>query len=155
MVWRLCGVVVGVLVLAVPLVPLSDDRAIPAQRCFLAHWEVHGGLARNGYPLTPERCKVLESGKAYTVRYFERVRLEYHPKNAAPYDVLLGQFGRRALADAEDRAEVGGFRGMVDPVAAPAGATYFPETGHTEGGRFLAYWRANGGLAQFGFPLSE
>jgi hypothetical protein len=29
------------------------------------------------------------------VQYFERARFEYHPENAAPYDVLLGQFGRQ------------------------------------------------------------
>jgi len=31
---------------------------------------------------------------------------------------------------------------------------YFPETGHTVRGRFLAYWEANGGLAQQGYPIS-
>jgi len=31
----------------------------------------------------------------------------------------------------------------------------FPETGHRVCGRFLAYWNANGGLAQQGYPLSE
>lgn len=32
---------------------------------------------------------------------------------------------------------------------------YFPETGHTVGGRFLQYWQANGGLAVFGYPLTN
>jgi hypothetical protein len=32
---------------------------------------------------------------------------------------------------------------------------YFPQTGHHLGGRFLTYWRANGGLYQFGYPLTE
>ena len=31
----------------------------------------------------------------------------------------------------------------------------FPETGKTVKGKFLTYWRANGGLAQQGFPISE
>ena len=34
-------------------------------------------------------------------------------------------------------------------------ATFVPETGHTLGGAFLAYWQQNGGLTRFGFPLSE
>jgi hypothetical protein len=33
--------------------------------------------------------------------------------------------------------------------------THFPETGHNVPPDFLAYWFANGGLAQFGYPLSE
>src|SRR5207248_1128611 len=32
---------------------------------------------------------------------------------------------------------------------------YFPPTGHSTQGRFLAYWESRGGLAQFGYPLSE
>ncbi len=40
-------------------------------------------------------------GKAYTVQYFERARFEWHPENPAPYDVLLGQFGRQILAQVD------------------------------------------------------
>jgi len=109
---------------------------------FLAYWQANGGLARNGYPLTAERVEVLEDGRAYTVQYFERVRLEYHPENPFPYDVLLGQFGRRIRPP--------------DPASTPIpGQVFFAATGHNLGGRFLEYWTANGGLAQFGFPLGE
>ncbi len=31
----------------------------------------------------------------------------------------------------------------------------FPETGKTVQGKFLSYWNANGGLARFGYPISE
>jgi uncharacterized lipoprotein YbaY/heat shock protein HslJ len=31
----------------------------------------------------------------------------------------------------------------------------FSETGHCVGGRFLQYWQQNGGLAVFGYPLSD
>lgn len=53
------------------------------------------------------------------------------------------------------------FGGSADaafnPVAQPADASaaFFPETSHTLRGTFLAYWKANGGLPVFGFPLSE
>ncbi|HEX5504057.1 MAG TPA: kelch repeat-containing protein [Thermomicrobiales bacterium] len=115
---------------------------------FLDYWLAHGGLARNGYPLGDARIETLEDGHAYQVQYFERVRMEYHPENAVPYDVLLGQFGRRVFEETTGHA--------VAPPAAPiAGQTYFQETGHNLGGDFLAYWQANGGLAQFGFPISE
>lgn len=35
------------------------------------------------------------------------------------------------------------------------GRSYFPQTGHTLGGDFRAYWQRNGGLPVFGLPLSE
>lgn len=108
---------------------------------FLAHWLGNGGLASNGLPLTGEVVDIID-GVAYTVQYFERVRLEYHPENAPPYDVLLGQVGRTLHTPAPP----------TDPVA---GAIYFGETGHNISGPFLAYWQGNGGLAQFGYPLTE
>jgi hypothetical protein len=109
---------------------------------FLTHWTTFGGLAINGYPISDEFVQVLEDGKRYTVQYFERSRLEYHPENVYPYEVLLGQFGRR-------------FHPADPPVARQPGGLYFTETGHNLRGRFATYWEANGGLAQFGYPLTE
>ena len=109
---------------------------------FLDYWEEHGGLTINGYPLTDQLAETLEDGETYTVQWFERVRLEYHPENAGQYRVLLGQFGLRIHP--------------ADPPVAPSGAgTYYEETGHNIGGAFLAYWRNYGGLAQFGYLLTE
>ncbi|MCX7623549.1 MAG: glycoside hydrolase family protein [Thermomicrobium sp.] len=42
----------------------------------------------------------------------------------------------------------------VAPPADPA-VRYFPETGHTLSGPFRRYWEQNGGLAAFGYPLTE
>ena len=117
---------------------------------FLEYWEATGGLSRHGYPLSKEFQQRLEDGQLYTVQYFERVRLEWHPQNPPPYDVLLGQFGRRILATVPDAPTA--------PVPAdPANqyGRYFPETGHNVRGSFAGYWEAFGGLAQFGYPLSE
>ena len=109
---------------------------------FLDYWEARGGLAINGYPLSPEFNEILEDGRPYTVQYFERTRLEYHPENAAPNDILLGQFGRRIHP--------------ADPPASPdTSQTWFPQTGHNVPSDFYTYWSSNGGLAQFGLPLSE
>ena len=41
------------------------------------------------------------------------------------------------------------------PTAQLPGADYFPQTGHNLDGRFRDYWEANGGLAQFGYPLTD
>ncbi len=38
---------------------------------------------------------------------------------------------------------------------AQAGSRTFTETGKTVKGRFLDYWNSNGGLAQFGYPVSD
>jgi len=44
------------------------------------------------------REKNQADGKEYTVQYFERARLEYHPENAGtPYVVLLGLMGTEVL----------------------------------------------------------
>jgi hypothetical protein len=39
--------------------------------------------------------------------------------------------------------------------AAAPSSVYFPVTGHTVSGEFLTFWRTNGGLAIFGYPLTE
>ncbi|MBF6614191.1 MAG: hypothetical protein IVW55_13780, partial [Chloroflexi bacterium] len=46
---------------------------------------------------------------------------------------------------------------LTDPVQDPhsPGVVWFPSTGHTLRGPFLDYWTSNGGLAQFGYPLTE
>ncbi len=131
-------------------VQAADEQCFPQTgHCvggrFLAYWQAHGGLMLNGYPLSDELDQQLEDGKTYRVQYFERVRLEYHPENAAPDDVLLGQFGRH-------------FHPADPPVAQlhlGGDETYFSATGHNLRDDFLRYWQANGGLAQFGYPLSE
>lgn len=110
---------------------------------FLAYWDEHGGLAINGFPLSDEFSEVLEDGKPYVVQYFERTRLEYHPESADPlYQVQLGQFGRR-IHGADPRAE-------ADPTM-----VWVPETGHNVPNDLYSYWTMNGGLAQFGYPLTE
>jgi hypothetical protein len=111
---------------------------------FLAYWEATGGLAINGFPLSEEFSEVLEDGQPYTVQYFERTRLEYHPESTDPqFEVLLGQFGRR-------------IHGGVDPRAMnDTSMVFFLETGHNVPYDFYGFWTANGGLTQFGYPITE
>ncbi len=156
--WSGCCCVVLLL-----LFPPALTHAAPGDGCFaetgsciqgrfLDYWLANGGLARNGYPLTPERREVLEDGQEYTVQYFERIRMELHPENAPPYDVLLGQFGREVFREsfgsAGDRYDA-----ALRPTAPKPGLAFFP--GHSVAPDFFAYWQANGGLAQFGYPLAE
>ena len=66
---------------------------------FMAYWTANGGLAQFGYPISELVTETLEDGKPYQLQYFERARFELHPENQPPYDVLLGQFGRRILGN--------------------------------------------------------
>jgi hypothetical protein len=145
------ALVIGtILSLLLGLFPVTvGAQASAAQQCFpqtgfcveggfLDYWNANGGLAINGYPLTNVRWQILEDGEWYRVQWFERVRMEYHPGGL----ILLGQFGR-AIHPADP------------PVGRQPGMTYFDITGHNVPGDFMAYWIANGGLRQFGYPLSE
>src|SRR5258708_2043576 len=46
---------------------------------------------------------------------------------------------------------------LTDPVPDPhaAGVQWFAPTSHTLRGSFLDYWAKYGGLAQFGYPITE
>ncbi|HEX5690455.1 MAG TPA: META domain-containing protein, partial [Roseiflexaceae bacterium] len=63
---------------------------------FRTYWERNGGLERFGYPISSVMGEMIE-GKIYSVQYFERRRLEVHPENNPPYDILLGLLGREVL----------------------------------------------------------
>ena len=110
---------------------------------FLQYWKARGGLASYGYPITDE---LQEDGRL--VQYFERARFEYHPENAdSSYEVLLGHLGVQ-LTSTRDFP-------TASPADATGGAIYFPESKHTLGGEFLDYWKEQGGLDRFGYPISE
>jgi hypothetical protein len=118
---------------------------------FRAYWQAHGGLAQFGYPITdefPERNST--DGRVYTVQYFERNRFELHPENAGtPSQVLLGLLGRAALSG---RPLELAFVPLRRP---PVSGRFFSATGHTLAPQFAAYWEQHGGLAVFGYPISE
>lgn len=59
---------------------------------FRNYWERNGGLERFGFPITGEVIELIE-GQPYLVQYFERRRMELHPENQPPYNVLLGLLG--------------------------------------------------------------
>jgi spore germination protein YaaH len=115
---------------------------------FLSYWRTRGGLPVFGFPLTEEFAeKSPTDGKTYTVQYFERNRFEFHPENSPPNDVLLGLLGAQLTKSRS-------FPPAGDPKVSPE-TVYFPQVAHTLSNPFLAYWAKNGGLAQFGYPISE
>lgn len=127
-----------------------DDPNIPCIAApFLSYWSANGGLAIYGFPLSVMSTEKLEDGRSYPVQYFERARFEFHDDIQDPTQkVLLGAFGRTIYPTDPDRPQ---------STAAPVGTgtEYFTSTGHNLGGEFRAYWHANGGLPQFGYPISE
>ncbi len=150
-------------------------RAQAAPRCFLEaapaitdcvtgrialFWEQQGGLPVFGYPIGREQQEPAAAGPL-TVQLFERARLELHPENQPPYDVLLGRLGADALASQ-------GRDWPAFPKGAPSAPHYFAQTGHAIAPEFWDYWSRHGlefdgrrgtaiaeSLALFGMPLSE
>jgi hypothetical protein len=142
------------------------------QRCFVEtgqcisgrirqFWEQNGGLPVFGLPLTPQRTEIIE-GVSLQVQWFERNRLELHPENPPPSNVLLGRLGADRLAQ-----QGRDWQSFPKSTAQP-GCRFFAETGHNVCGPVLAAWRASGieldgrrgaseaeSLALFGLPLSD
>jgi len=126
---------------------------------FYPYWDDQGGLPIFGYPLSKQ---IVEGG--YRAQYFERQRLEAHPENAAPYNVLLGLVGDETAAR---RGLIGTAPFAPKADNAAAGCEYFATTRHSVCGDFRAYWHRYGldfgepgvtareSLALFGFPISE
>jgi len=150
-----------------PLVQAQSD-----QRCFAetgyciagpirAFWERNGGLMVFGFPITPQQEERVE-GLPTQVQWFERSRLELHPENPPPYDVLIGRMGAERLRQRR-------IDWKTLPSAAPEpDCRVFAETGHAVCGDILTAWQASGlnidddpsisepeSLALFGLPLSD
>ena len=121
---------------------------------FLAYWNEHGGILREGLPISNEFQEVSDvDRKVYTVQYFERAVFEHHTQNQPPYDVLMSLLGRlqfrRKYPDGVQALEKlpDGMNPAVDAV--------FPQTGKDVRGVFLDYWTNNGGTLQYGYPISD
>ncbi len=111
---------------------------------FRSYWERNGGVEIFGYPISEE---FVQSRDGRVAQWFERARFELNVVNGQAV-ISLGLVGREYLA-----ATGQGFP-PVARVTAP-GVRYFPETGHTLRGEFLNFWERRGGLAIFGYPISE
>lgn len=147
-----------------PVQPAAFNRAAPLgvsnnlyfketghnlSNTFKRYWEGKGGLALYGFPISEE---FQENG--FTVQYFERARFEYHPENSGTSnEVQLGLLGNLIAAGRREAGEAP-FQ-PIAPFNNSANDVYFSQTGHGLRGGFKAFWEANGGLAQFGYPISE
>ena len=117
-----------------------------AENAFLDFWKANGGLEILGLPVS----QPFVDDRGLIVQFYERAIMEWHPENEARYQVLLTRLGDTLLGNRPERS--------TPPNACAPGATdcaFLAETNHTLRGPFLRYWQANGGLAVFGFPLTE
>jgi hypothetical protein len=136
-----------------PAVPSPENLFVPETQQFVssgfkAFWQQHGGPRVLGYPLTSEFAEIdEESGEEIIVQYFERVKMEYHPNAEPDNRVRLARLGVefRPGRDTEP----------ISPFESTDTRRYFPQTGHSLGHGFKQYWEENGGLALFGFPITE
>jgi plastocyanin len=118
---------------------------------FKSFWEQNGGLALFGYPISEEFLERGTDGVIRTVQYFERARFEYHDDlPALPYGVEMGLLSEERVAG---RLHESPF--LPARADAATDGQFFPQTGHTLAGPFAAFWQTNGGLALFGYPISE
>jgi hypothetical protein len=129
-----------------------------------AAWVHYGGVALLGYPLSEE---FVEDGRV--VQVFERGKLVWSPQGEPSLALVGAEYAARqhdpatvaARAAHACRTSPPPPEAMVGPVAGDArpaclaDAAYFPETQHTLRGAFATFWAQHGGLAQFGYPISE
>ncbi len=134
------------------------ETGVSLSGSLLDFWHTNGALAIFGFPIDTER-----ESNGLVFQWFERNRLEIHPENVAPYNILLGRLGVEVLAKK-------GIDWTTQPKvsSAPEGCLYFQDTGHSLCGAFLIYWQSHGlvfdgstgktfaeSLALFGMPLGE
>jgi hypothetical protein len=138
-----------------PTDPLSEEEAQQNEQIyfeetqqaiapeFADYWQANGGIERFGYPIS--RPVVLDG---YVSQFFQRAVFEHHPENeGTTSEVLLrllgNEFTQDRLFDKADAQNLSPDR------------YYFAETEHSLGGAFLRFWRETGGLAVYGYPISE
>lgn len=114
---------------------------------FLDYWRQHGGMTIFGLPLTEV---VTDPVTKLPTQYFERAVFEWHEAHPPEWQVLLRRLGADMSLDRKAEAP---FKRIPDYQT--DGCTYHTETGHRVCAGFLAYWEAEGGLPNFGYPLSE
>jgi len=117
----------------------ESDCSVPEE--FLNYVETHGGLEIFGYPLSnPFRQNGI------LVQYFQNARVEAHPDHPIPYKVQLGLLGD----------ELNYRNPPIDrPRILSPRRHFFPETGHIVSYAFLEFFRENGGIDVFGYPITE
>jgi hypothetical protein len=81
---------------------------------FLEYWKSHGGLAQQGYPISGQFSERSDlNGQFYTVQYFERAVMEFHPELDQLNNILLSQLGTIRFKQKYPNGEPGGGSGTA------------------------------------------
>jgi hypothetical protein len=146
-----------------PQASYFQETGHSAQNYYWQFWKnTPDALRILGYPISEPFVQesFTEPGKKYRVQYYERAVLEEHPENFGKdgnrFYVLGRLLGNELAKGRENEAP---FK-KVAQIATNANQTWFPETGHSlrndaTQGPFKTFWERYGGLAVFGFPISE
>lgn len=119
---------------------------------FLRGWQERGGIRIMGLPLTRPYPRLQSDGRWLLVQDFERARLEFHPEYLGGWGEVLGRLVGNEITEGRSNEEP--FRPLAACAPDPS-RDCFAETGHSLSGTFRDFWRTNGGLAAFGYPISE
>lgn len=117
---------------------------------FRTYWEKNDGLSQFGLPISEELAETNTSdGKTYTVQYFERARLEYHPeKQGTSGEVQLGLLGKERYNAVKTTNAVAAEAGKPAPPPIVAAApTTLPDAMETLMWRTVNADRAVSGVA--------
>lgn len=118
---------------------------------FYSRWANYGGLAINGFPISNPFWEISTDGQKRIVQYFERSVLEYHPDEPNPeYKVLLTRLGAEVLKNKYPQSLPLQTKNLDKNAI-----SFEPQkTQHVIGGKFKDFWVNNGGLSQFGYPIT-
>ncbi|GAC1354295.1 MAG: hypothetical protein NVSMB42_11840 [Herpetosiphon sp.] len=156
---RRSGYLLSLLAALVVLLVPAVTSAQADRRCFdetgkciagviRTYWEQNGGLPVFGFPITDQQTETNAEGFTGPTQWFERDRLEDHTGEGK--GVLAGLLGVQKLA-LEGRP----WEQLPKVNGGATGCLFFQETGHSLCPPFRAYWEQRGGLARFGYPVSE
>jgi hypothetical protein len=112
------------------------------------YWNTHGSWRNVGLPISEIFRQVNDDGSTRLTQFFERQVLEWNAGDDEKPIVTSNLIGYTASAPDSARAKIDAFESNDH-------AVYFPQTGHQLANGFLHYWQDNGGLATFGYPITE
>ena len=146
--------IISLLILSASLLPAASNAQV-IDRLYVpqtGHWIMNDFLAKYqsvpnpeeifGYPITEA---FINQTTGHLIQYFERALFELHPEKAPELPVENKRLGDFLYQ-----------KGEVVPIPMKSlGCQYFPETNHQVCYAFLEFFKNHGGIAQFGYPISE